>query len=46
MDELDADETINLWKLFENINYHTSVASREGGVAGKEGNRVKQVTIR
>lgn len=46
MDELAADESLKFWKLFEKRPGHASVASREGGVTGKGGNRVKQVTIR
>jgi cell division cycle protein 20 (cofactor of APC complex) len=41
-----ADESLKFWKLFEKKPGASSLASREGGLNGKGGNMVKQMTIR
>ena len=44
--ESAADESLKFWKLFEKKPGSASALSREGGVGGKGGNMVKQMTIR
>lgn len=41
-----ADESLKFWKIFERKAGSHSALSREGGVTGKGGDMVKQVTIR
>ncbi|MCJ1253641.1 ubiquitin-protein transferase activating protein [Lignoscripta atroalba] len=41
-----ADESLKFWKLFEKKPGSASAMSREGGVTGKGGDMVKQMTIR
>ena len=41
-----ADESLKFWKLFEKKPGSASISSREGGVIGKGGDMVKQMTIR
>jgi cell division cycle protein 20 (cofactor of APC complex) len=43
---LAADESLKFWKLFEKKPGSSSAISREGGVTGKGGDMVKQMTIR
>ena len=41
-----ADESLKFWKIFEKKPGSASATSREGGVTGKGGDMVKQMTIR
>ncbi|KAL9063581.1 MAG: hypothetical protein Q9161_009396 [Pseudevernia consocians] len=41
-----ADESLKFWKIFEKKPGSASAMSREGGVTGKGGDMVKQMTIR
>ena len=41
-----ADESLKFWKIFEKKPGTASASSREGGVTGKGGDMVKQMTIR
>jgi cell division cycle protein 20 (cofactor of APC complex) len=41
-----ADESLKFWKIFEKKAGSASALSREGGVTGKGGDMVKQMTIR
>lgn len=41
-----ADESLKFWKIFEKKAGAASASSREGGVTGKGGDMVKQMTIR
>ena len=43
---LAADESLKFWKLFEKKPGAPSMSSREGGMAGKGSEMVKQMTIR
>ncbi len=43
---LAADESLKFWKIFEKKPGFASATSREGGVTGKGGDMVKQMTIR
>ena len=43
---LAADESLKFWKIFEKKPGSASATSREGGVTGKSGDMVKQMTIR
>ena len=43
---LAADESLKFWKIFEKKPGSASAISREGGVTGKGGDMVKQMTIR
>ena len=43
---LAADESLKFWKIFEKKAGSTSATLREGGVTGKGGDMVKQMTIR
>lgn len=45
-DTLAADESLKFWKIFEKKPGSASTSSREGGVTGKGGDMVKQMTIR
>ena len=41
-----ADESLKFWKIFEKKPGSASASAREGGVTGKGGDMVKQMTIR
>ena len=43
---LAADESLKFWKIFEKKPGSASATSRDGGVTGKGGDMVKQMTIR
>lgn len=41
-----ADESLKFWKIFEKKPGSGSSLAREGGMTGKGGDMVKQMTIR